>query len=403
MVRNTIAFILLLVILIFSVGKIEAALQRGDIIYRTSDNGYMYGFKYRWYLPYFAPGHNGIYVGEIKSYNDNEHLYYVVEALGWGAGQTLFGKVELNLLSEFVDSSAGQVYMGAKTWNKNEELTSKRRDNIVQIAMDQVGEGYDENFLIQKGPDCDDWTCVGLTEKAYESADTPDVLQYASCNGTVSSDCYGTGSTNYALDITPDGVANGTFTTEWEKSQVTLFNKDIFFPFTQYSQSTLKAVTHDLNAFPVSGNFSHAITPLSSCKIEVSPGGSLGPFTVKERNNSSSYYAFFVQHYIIKPDGTTVNFKQVSTGLNAGKSRKHSHYLSIPSWSELGTFTFGVKISDTSGNLIDNDSFEFTVVSGTSYAMRRSARKLKRLMRNPEAQVVEEDGWKVVIVPENNR
>jgi len=42
-------------------------------------------------------------------------------------------------------------------------------------------------------------------------------------------------------------------------------------------------------------------------------------------------------------------------------------------------------------------------VSGTSYAIRRSARKLKRLMRNPDAQVVEEDGWKVIVVPERDR
>ena len=151
----------------------------------------------------------------------------------------------------------------------------------------------------------------------------------------------------------------------------------------------------------VEDSIAHTLTAPS--KTTVSQGGSLGPFTVKERNNSSSYYAYYVQPYVKKPDGTTLNFKKISTGLGAGEERTFKGYLYIPASSELGTFTFGVKITDTSGNLIDNDSFEFTVVSGTSYAMRRSARKLKRLMRNPEAQVVEEDGWKVVIVPENNR
>jgi len=143
----------------------------------------------------------------------------------------------------------------------------------------------------------------------------------------------------------------------------------------------------------------HSLTPPS--KTTVSRGGTL-TFSVEETNNSSSYYSFYVQPYVKKPNGTTVNFKQISTGLAGGKTRKIYGYLRIPSSSELGTFAFGVKLTDTNGNLIDNDSFEFTV-SGSTYASKRSARKLKRLMRNPEAQVVEEEGWKVVIVPERNR
>lgn len=160
-------------------------------------------------------------------------------------------------------------------------------------------------------------------------------------------------------------------------------------------------VSDDLAKLKGTVSIEHTLTPPS--KTNVSQGGSLGPFTVKETNSSSSYYSFYAQPYIIKPDGTTVNFKQVSTGLDAGKSRTHYHYLSIPSWSELGVFTFGVKITDTDGNLIDDDSFEFTVASSTAYASKRSDRKLKRLLSNPEAQVMEEDGWKVIIVPERNR
>ena len=147
----------------------------------------------------------------------------------------------------------------------------------------------------------------------------------------------------------------------------------------------------------------HTLTPPS--KTTVSQGGVLGPFTVEETNNSDSYYAFYLKPYVSAPDGTTVNLGQLSTSLKAGETRRFRGKLQITLFLELGTytFTFGVKLTDTSGNLIDNDSFEFTVVSSTSYAMRRSARKLKRLMRNPEAQVMEEDGWKVVIVPEKDR
>ncbi len=394
MFRNVITFSLFLAVLIFNIGELEA-LEQGDIVYRTSNDGKAYGYNI-FLQPYKYPGHTGIYVGEIKSYNSNTHLYYVVEAK-WEF--TIGGKVEINLLSEFVDLSVGQVYLGAKTTNV--EPSSERRENIVQIALDQVGEGYDNNFSNQKGPDCDQWTCVGLTEKAYESADTPDNLQYASS--------YGADDQNYALDITTDGIAyNNSFTTTVEMSDapVTVYSDatvKIFFPYTQYSQSTLKTVTHDLNAFPVSSNFLNAIISPGSCETEVSPGGIFGPFTVKESNNSSSYYAFNVQAYVTKPDGTTVNFKKISTGLAAGKTRTLRGYLRIPSSSELGTFTFGAKLTDTNGNLIDDDSFEFTVVSGSTYASKRSDRRLKRLMRNPETQVVEEDGWKLIIFPERNR
>lgn len=98
---------------------------------------------------------------------------------------------------------------------------------------------------------------------------------------------------------------------------------------------------------------SHTLTPPS--KITISRGGTLGPFTVEETNNDSSSRNFYVQSYVTKPDKTTVNFSKISTGLDGRKTRTHSHYLSIPTGSELGTFTFGVKLTDTSGNLFDND------------------------------------------------
>lgn len=157
----------------------------------------------------------------------------------------------------------------------------------------------------------------------------------------------------------------------------------------------------DLWTSPTSiSTITHTLTPPT--KIEVSQGGVL-EFTVEEKNNSNSYYAYYIQIYVKNPKGITTNSRKISTYLRAGEERQHKYYLFISSSIELGSYTFGVKVIDTSGNLIDNDSFEFTVVSGTSYAIRRSARKLKRLMRNPDAQVVEEDGWKVIVVPERDR
>lgn len=100
-----------------------------------------------------------------------------------------------------------------------------------------------------------------------------------------------------------------------------------------------------------------------------------------------------------------MNLGQLSTSLKAGETRRFRGNLQITLFLELGTytFTFGVKLTDTSGNLIDNDSFKFTIVSSSSVASKRSVRLLKRLMRNREAQVVEDGGWKVIIVPEKDK
>ena len=143
---------------------------------------------------------------------------------------------------------------------------------------------------------------------------------------------------------------------------------------------------------------SHTLT--SPSNTTVSKGGTLGPFTVEETNNDSSYHNFYVQSYITRPDKTTANFGKISTGLDGGKSRTHSHYLSIPTRSELGTFTFGVKLTDTSGNLFDNDSFEFTVESGSATVKRRSYRRLKELINSTGAQVEKMDRYILIDVPE---
>lgn len=150
-----------------------------------------------------------------------------------------------------------------------------------------------------------------------------------------------------------------------------------------------------------SNTITHTLTTPS--KTTVNRGGILGPFTVEESNNSDSYYSFYVQPYVIKPYGTYIYFEQILTGLDAGETRTLYGFLFIPSSSELGTFTFGVEYTDTDGNTMGNDSFEFTVISGSSYASNRIGRKLKRLTRNPELQIVEADGWKAVIIPMKNK
>lgn len=377
---------LLLFLFIFEVGMNEAkGLEAGDIVYRTSDNGFMYGLNS---TSLNRPGHTGIYVGDTN--NDGKH--WVVEALGWWL---VAGVIEKNLLSEFVDSSKGNIYRGGKTTTN--EPSNEQRENIVYIALDQVGEGYDNNFSNQKGPDDDDWTCVGLVEKAYESADTPEELQYGSS--------YGAGDENYALDITPDGVDNNnSFSTSLEMSELIWF-KNIFFPQTQWLQNTLKDVGTDL---PVSDNF-HFLTPPSS--TTVSQSSLLGPFYASATNNTSSSYSFYVYPYLGTPDGNWIlmftNLITLAAGETGWANNGNGVYIWVPYFAQTGTTYHCVNIYDTSYNLIDQDCFSFEVTAGSSSVQSsKDQQKLRILSNTPGTKVHEKDGWEMIIMPEkraNNR
>jgi len=108
-------------------------------------------------------------------------------------------------------------------------------------------------------------------------------------------------------------------------------------------------------------SISHTLIPPSD--TIVAPGEVLGPFLITETNTSNSSYQFYVQPYVVRPDSTTVWFGQILTGLAAGQTRRHGHALIIPSWSEEGSFVWGVRLTDIDGNQIDDDTFTFTVRS----------------------------------------
>ena len=115
------------------------------------------------------------------------------------------------------------------------------------LALDQVGEGYDNNFSDQKGPGGDEWTCVGFAEKIYESCGGQEIIPDPANYGDESAYAGG-------LNITPDGYEyhfNDTicyYQKNVEFSQVPttlLFGRRfgltyyVFFPHTQFEQSTL--------------------------------------------------------------------------------------------------------------------------------------------------------------------
>ncbi|MEK7677735.1 MAG: hypothetical protein AAB676_18045, partial [Verrucomicrobiota bacterium] len=144
-----------------------------DGTYATYDEGYDFALHH--------PGHVAVYVGNGQ----------VVEARGvpieWI--KRLFGK-ELPLGGEVMmtplaaarnvhsfyedwgdeDGVEDHGHMGAKTHFalRNNPHAASLRQNIVQLALDQVGEGYDNDLSDEKGPGYDQWTCVGLAEAVYE-------------------------------------------------------------------------------------------------------------------------------------------------------------------------------------------------------------------------------------------
>ena len=95
----------------------------------------------------------------------------------------------------------------------------------------------------------------------------------------------------------------------------------------------------------------------------VAPGEVLGPFTLTETNNTESRYRFRVLRYIRKPDSTIVRKSPIRTVLAAGATRAKDRTLMIPLFSKDGVFTYGSVLVGAEGNVVDHDSFDFTVVS----------------------------------------
>lgn len=233
------------------------AMPPGTLLYRTTDKGKMFGYSGHPLIDFWNgiatginPGHVGIYVGEENGRS------YIVEALAGGVVKTP--------LENFVNEAAGEKLIGAKI-PKN--LTPLQQLKVVDLAKRLADSDleYDFDFKKQKGPGSGEWTCVGLSEKIYESANTPNPLDISYLE-------YDAGK--YAVNITPDGFDDYSFynkegdcfSKEKEFSLIARrtdtilplpeekgFNagliykgeRYIFFPYTQFLQKTLDDVVVD--------------------------------------------------------------------------------------------------------------------------------------------------------------
>ena len=95
----------------------------------------------------------------------------------------------------------------------------------------------------------------------------------------------------------------------------------------------------------------------------VAPGDVLGPFTVTATNNTASYYPFNVFRYVIMPDSAIKWRGPVSAGLSGDQTVAKEESLVIPAGANDGYYTYGVMLTDTIGNEIANDSFDFTIAN----------------------------------------
>lgn len=253
------SFLSLVLSIVFSFIPFSAsfAMPPGTILYRTTDGGKMFGYSGHPLIDFWNgiatginPGHVGIYVGE------EEGISYVVEALSGGVVKTP--------LETFVNEAAGEKLLGAKIPQNLSPLQQlKAVDLAKRLAVSDLA--YDFDFKKQKGPGSGEWTCVGLVEKIYESANTSNPLDITSLEYD---------SNRYAINITPDGFDNYSFYNKEgdcfsrdkefslvaRKTETILpfpeekgFNagliykaeRYIFFPYTQFLQNSLEDVVVD--------------------------------------------------------------------------------------------------------------------------------------------------------------
>ena len=258
MSKKYFVFLFLLLASSFLPIKNVKAMPVGTILYRTSGDNKMYGYNAndlivaeQGKLAHIYSGHAAIYVGAEKGVD------YIVEMQPKGAI-----KVPAKF---FINESLGEKLVGAKI---PKDATPGQIAKAVAIAKNLADKNlaYDFDFKYQKGPLSNQWTCVGLTEKVYESANISNPANLGSLVYNPN---------NYAVDITPDGYDNQSvynsagdcFSSNLEYSKIErkqnmvipapeLIGFDIglekngdrylFLPYTQYLQSTLKDVPIDI-------------------------------------------------------------------------------------------------------------------------------------------------------------
>ena len=253
------ALIISALVLSFFFWQPVRAMPIGTLLYRTSNDGNLYGYNTTQLVNVKNKMVKNIYTGHVAIYiGQEEGVDYIVEATANGIVKTP--------AKYFLNSNNNEQIIGAKI-PKN--MTEAQRIKIVELAkkMAESNLSYDFDFKKQKGPSSGEWICVGVTEKIYESANISNPLDLSQLE--YNPDLYG-------VDITPDGFDNFSIINnetgdclsknlEFSKIEAdsrTLipfpeifgFNAGLeysgerffFFPITQYWQNSLENVPVDI-------------------------------------------------------------------------------------------------------------------------------------------------------------
>ncbi|MFA5155704.1 MAG: LamG-like jellyroll fold domain-containing protein [Patescibacteria group bacterium] len=234
------------------------AMPPGTLLYRTSAGGRLFGYNSpdllaveQGIIKDVYAGHAAIYIGRLDGVD------YVVEAAAGGIVKTP--------AKYFVNRADNETFLGARLPREASPVQQAKAVALAKSLADRQ-LAYDFDFREQKGPDSGDWTCVGLLEKIYESADIPNPNNLAALEYDPA---------YYAVDITSDGYDNSSianadgdcFSRTKEFSKIArrpdllvpapeLIGYDlgreyggeryIFLPYTQFLQASLEPVAADI-------------------------------------------------------------------------------------------------------------------------------------------------------------
>jgi hypothetical protein len=270
--------------------------EKGAIFYHSSKGDIIYGRTADLVIPCsvikavfgeLKSGHAGLYIGDGK----------IIHAVREGVIET----TSENFIPQD-DLSAGAKFMGAKVpmdYDDKAKWPAERKDQLILVAKEQVGKWYDLTFHKQTGPDSGDFTCVGLVEYVYEKAGY-DITPFGYYQGGPGGKTY-TQIYNCESTLFQDWEGINTFA---EKVQFSRFEhpldfsaglaydggKYMFFPYTQYLQTTTVPVATD-PAIPVSGGSGDSGG--SGCFVATAAFGSvLDPHVEVLRNLRDRYLRF---------------------------------------------------------------------------------------------------------------
>jgi len=260
MKRSTCLFSIVIIVLMIAGSGL--ALDRGAILFHTSEDGKMYGLTALelpcslidvLVLREVGSGHVALYIG-------NERIIHAVS-----------GGVEETNSKNFIpqaDLDNGYQYVGAKIpldYDNPAVWSDTRKSQLILFARQQIGKPYDIDFSHQKGED-GDFTCVGLVEYVYENFEgggggydiTPSGYYPGDGTGRSENQTYNCLETGFMDDTRQNSFANDVEFSQFEHPLANTLDmgreyggeRYIFFPYTQYLQSTTETTTTDV---PVSG------------------------------------------------------------------------------------------------------------------------------------------------------